>query len=104
MKITLTPKFYMHLSLVLAVLLWMIDTLIDILQILAVKSEVDLGISPPVHKLIEAVFLIFVIIFYRYQIRSVEGSNFVDLLWRVFATGLVTTIISLVIQTILQYY
>lgn len=98
MKVTLTPKFYMRFSLVLAVLLWMIDTLIDILQILAVKSEVDLGISPLVHQLIEAVFLIFVIIFYRYRIRSVEGSNFVDLLWRVFATGLITTIISLVIR------
>ncbi len=98
MKITLTPKFYMRLSLVLAVLLWLIDTLIDILQILAVKSEVDLGISPLVHKLIEAVFLIFVIIFYRYRIRTVEGGNFVDLLWRVFATGLITTIISLVIR------
>lgn len=98
MKITLTPKFYMRLSLVLAVLLWLIDTLIDILQILAEKSEVNLGISPEVHQLIGAVFLIFVIIFFRFRIKQVEGGNFVDLLWRVFATGLITTIISLAIR------
>jgi serine phosphatase RsbU (regulator of sigma subunit) len=88
----------MRFSLVLAVLLWVIDTLIDILQILAIKSEVNLGINPVVHQLIEAVFLIFVIIFYRYRIQSIESGNFIDLLWRVFATGLITTITSLVIR------
>lgn len=98
MKITLTPKFYMRTSLVLAVLLWLIDTLIDILQILAVKSDVNLGISPLVHQLIGALFIILVMTFYRYRVRAVEGGNFVDLLWRVFATGLITTIISLAIR------
>lgn len=98
MKITLTPKFYMRTSLVLAVLLWLIDTLIDILQILAIKSDVNLGISPLVHQLIGALFIILVMTFYRYRVRAVEGGNFVDLLWRVFATGLITTIISLAIR------
>jgi len=97
MKITLTPKFYMRLSLVLAVLLWLIGTLIDILQLLAVRSEVDLGISPIVIQLIECIFLIFVMVYFRYRVKSVESGNFIDLLWRVFATGLITTIISLVI-------
>lgn len=97
MKITLTPKFYMRLSLVLAILLWLMSTLIDILQILADKSDVNLGISPFLTELIQSVFLIFVIVYFRFRIKSVESGNFIDLLWRVFATGLITTIISLVI-------
>jgi sigma-B regulation protein RsbU (phosphoserine phosphatase) len=60
MKITLTPKFYMRLSLVLAVLLWLIATLIDVLQLLATRSDVKLGIDPVVTNLLEAVFLIMV--------------------------------------------
>ena len=87
----------MRLSLVLAVLLWLIGTLIDILQLLAVRSEVDLGINPFLDKLIESVFLILVMAYFRYRIKTVETSNFIDLLWRVFATGLITTIISLII-------
>ncbi len=87
----------MRLSLVLAVLLWLIGTLIDILQLLADRSDVNLGINPILTKLIESVFLILVMIYFRYRISTTESGNFIDLLWRVFATGLVTTIISLVI-------
>jgi len=97
MKITLTPKFYMRLSLVLAVLLWLIATLIDVLQLLATRSDVKLGIDPLVTNLLEAVFLIMVFAYFRFRIKSVDSSNFLDLLWRVFATGLITTIASLLI-------
>lgn len=36
--------------------------------------------------------------FYRYNITRSESSNFVDLLWRVFATGLIAAIVALGIQ------
>ncbi|WP_420384958.1 GAF domain-containing SpoIIE family protein phosphatase [Roseivirga sp.] len=94
----LTPKFYMRLSLVLAILIWLIVSLIDVLQLLAFRSGVDLGISREVPVLLIDFFYVFVIIYYRLRIREVDGGNFVDLLWRVFATGLVTTIISLVFK------
>lgn len=87
----------MRLSLALAVLLWLIGTLIDILELLADRSDVDLGISPFLSQLIESIFLILVMVYFRYRIKTSETSNFIDLLWRVFATGLITTMISLAI-------
>lgn len=82
----------------LAVLLWLIVMLIDVLQLLAVRSEIDLGIKPQIPLLIEDLFFVFIVIYYRFRISKVESGNFVDLLWRVFATGLVTTIISLIFR------
>jgi len=45
-------------------------------------------------------FLFFLYIFYKYRIEKAENISFIDLLWRVFVTGLVTTIISLFFQLI----
>ncbi len=94
-SLKLTPKFYMRLSLVLAILIWLIVSLIDVLQLLAFKSGVDLGISKEVPILLIDFFYVFIILYYRFKVRNVDNGNFVDLLWRVFATGLITTIISL---------
>ena len=91
----LTPKFYMRLSMVLAILLWLIASLIDVLQVFAIKNGVELGISPSIPLLLMDFFYVFIIVYYRFRIRKVDSGNFVDLLWRVFAIGLVTTIISL---------
>lgn len=94
-SLKLTPKFYMRLSLVLAILIWLIVSLIDVLQLLAFRSGVDFGISREVPILLIDFFYIFVLIYYRYRVQNVDNGNFVDLLWRVFATGLITTVISL---------
>ncbi len=41
------------------------------------------------------IFILLLYIFYRIQIISADGINVLDLLWRVFVTGLVATLISL---------
>ena len=97
-NIQLTPKFYMRLSITMAILIWLIATLIEVLDLLAVRSGVDLEIPRYLPTLLIDFFFIFILIFYRFRIQRVESGNFVDLLWRVFATGLVTTIISLAIR------
>ncbi|KYG82575.1 hypothetical protein AWN68_15105 [Roseivirga echinicomitans] len=70
-------------------------TLLDVLQVLAVRSDVDLGISPTVSVLIMDFFFVFVVLFYRLRITKVESTDFIDYLWRVFAIGLIATLVSL---------
>lgn len=88
----------MRSSVTMAVLIWVIATLIRILEILAVKSGVDLEISKYLPILLQDLFYVFILVYYRYKIRTVESGGFVDLLWRVFAIGLVTTVISISIR------
>lgn len=40
-------------------------------------------------------------IYYKFKIEKEEGLNFTDLLWRVFATGLVVTVVSLGLRLVL---
>ena len=45
-----------------------------------------------------SIFVFFTFVYYRYVITKADSLNFTDLLWKVFITGLVTTLISLGIQ------
>mgnify|MGYP003633662025 FL=1 len=87
----------MRISLAISTLLWLIMTLLDVLQVLAVRSDVDLGISPIVPVLIMDFFFVFVVLYYRLRITKVESTDFIDYLWRVFAIGLIATLVSLAI-------
>ena len=97
MKGKLTPRFYMRFSFAIATLLWLALTLLDVLQVLASRSQVDLGISPLVPLLLIDLFFVFVGIHYRFRTKKIESGNFIDFLWQVFAIGLLATLISLAI-------
>lgn len=88
----------MRSSVTMAVILWLIGTSVQVLEVLAVKSGVDLEISRYLPILLQDTFYVFILVYFRFKIRAVESGGFIDLLWRVFATGLVTTIISLSIR------
>ncbi len=47
------------------------------------------------------VFIISVYFFYRLNIASQEGFNIIDLLWKVFVTGLIATVVSLLSNVLL---
>ena len=98
MKLKPTSKFYMRATVVLAVLLWVAATLLSVLQVFAEGSGVNLGVSKNVTELIQSFFFVCIIVYYHFRIKRVESGNYVDLLWRVFAIGLVTTITSLIIE------
>jgi len=49
-----------------------------------------------------SIYVFTLFIFYKYKIEKAESINFVDLLWKVFVTGLVITIVSLAFQLLLS--
>lgn len=90
-----TNKMILRLTMVIGILLWVALTFVNGLQVFDEIYEVNMGISQQLPALLLDLFFIAFIIYYRLNINKVESSNFVDLLWRVFAIGLVTTVISL---------
>lgn len=99
MKLKPTPKFYLRASLAIGVLLWLAKTLLDLLRVFADASGVGMeGVSENVSLTLEAFFFIAFLVYYRLRIDKAESNNFVDLIWRVFAIGLVTTITALIIS------
>jgi len=99
MKLKPTPKFYLRTALAVGTLLWLAKTLLDVTLSIAEASglEMESG-SENLSKTLEAFFFIAFLIYYRLRIDKAESNNFVDLIWRVFAIGLVTTITALIID------
>lgn len=52
-------------------------------------------------RILLGIFLLMLFIFYKYKIEKSDTINFVDLLWRVFVTGLVITMVSLLFRLFL---
>ena len=92
-----TPKFYLRASLTLGILLWLTKTLPDI-QISADAPSAGMkGISENVSFTLEAFSFIAFIFYYRLRFNKIERNDFVNLIWRALAIGLVSFAVSFII-------
>lgn len=91
----LSSKAIIRLSTLAAIICWIAMVFTDIFIVFSDISKVDAGISRELPPVLLSLFILSVFIFYKYRIEKAESINFVDLLWNVFVTGLVTTIVSL---------
>lgn len=91
----------MRLTLLGAVICWLVLAFSDVTILFSNLK----GLSPDVPGWLPAVMLdLFVICqfyFYKFRIERDETLNFTDLLWKVFATGLITTVVSLALRLIM---
>lgn len=94
----LSQKGIIRLSATFAFIFWVLLTIVDILAMFAQQNQMAFGIPSFVGNALVALFAVSLIIFYKYNIGKAESVNFVDLLWRVFVTGLITTVVSLIID------
>ncbi|MDH5474910.1 MAG: GAF domain-containing protein [Cyclobacteriaceae bacterium] len=89
-----TRKAISQLSLVVAVLLWISFMVSDMFVVFGNTSNIDSGFSHNLPNIIFSLFIIAIYLFYKFKIGRAETVNFTDLLWRIFVTGLISTIIS----------
>ena len=95
----ISQKGILRISVILGILLWSLLMIIDILELFSTTNDIAFGVPEYVGKVLLALFVVSLVIYYRYNIGKAESINFVDLLWRVFVTGLLATIVSLGIET-----
>lgn len=62
-------------------------------------NDLNAGIEKYVPNIFFIAYAISVFVFYRYRIESAQGGNFIELLWKIFVTGLLTTVVSLVLKS-----
>jgi phosphoserine phosphatase RsbU/P len=101
--ISVRTKAIIRLLFTLGVVTWLALVFTDISIVFSstspnVKQDVPLWIP----SLLLNLFILCIFYYYKLKIERDEVLNFVDLLWRVFATGLVATVISLTLR-LLQY-
>jgi len=72
----------------------------DITILFGQINDLDAGIEQNVPNIFFLIYTLSIFIFYRYRITAAQSGNFIDLLWKIFATGLLTTVISLALKSL----
>lgn len=62
-------------------------------------NDLNAGIEKYVPNIFFMAYAISLFVFYRYRIESAQSGNFIELLWKIFVTGLLTTVLSLVLKS-----
>lgn len=98
----LSIKSILRISLALGVISWILFVGSDLTATLLPNEK---PWNPPTLRyFLFDTFIISVFVYYRYSVGRAESVNFIDLLWRVFVTGLLTTVVSLVLKSILLVF
>ena len=98
----LSAKAIIRISTLVAILSWVALIFTDLSVIFSTASGIDASVDSEVPKILLSLFSFSVFLYYKFKIEKAESINFVDLLWKVFVTGLVVTIISLFFRLILN--
>ncbi|MGB3183215.1 MAG: GAF domain-containing SpoIIE family protein phosphatase [Cyclobacteriaceae bacterium] len=94
----LSARHIRRISLLLAVVFWLGLLITDLFFQFSAVNNIDSGINKNLPIILLDLFIVLLFIYYRYRIGKAESVNFIDLLWRVFVTGLIATVVSLLIQ------
>ncbi len=100
----MSTRAKIRLSFLLGVLSFILFSFFDLYFLLLNKYEVKESFADLLPQVFLTLFIISTIFYYRYEITKAESINFMDLLWKVFITGLITTIISLAIRLFFNFY
>lgn len=94
----LSNKGITRLSVVFAFIFWSLLLVVDLLILFGESHNLKFDIPAVLPRAMMVLFIFNIVLYYRYTIIKAESVNFLDLLWKVFVTGLLTTILSLVIR------
>jgi phosphoserine phosphatase RsbU/P len=93
-------KAIIRLLFTVGVITWLALVFTDISIVFSSTNNLKPDIPLWVPNIILNLFILTLYYYYKFKIERDEVLNFVDLLWRVFATGLIATVISLVLKLV----
>ena len=94
----LSEKLEIRLSFLAGILSWLLFTFFDLYLLFVDQYQLNVDLSAILPQIFLTTLVLSTLSYYRYTITKADSINFIDLLWRVFITGLVTTIGSLFIR------
>jgi serine phosphatase RsbU (regulator of sigma subunit) len=94
----MSRKLIIRLAFLGGIIFWLFYTSTNIYWLLVDSYDVKEELSRILPQVFFSFFVVCLFVYYRYVVTKADTLNFTDLLWKVFITGLVTTLISLGIQ------
>ena len=78
---------------------WLGMAFTDLTILFSNTNGIDPGIEDYVPHVFYVLYVVSLFVFFKYRVEKAESVNFIDLLWKIFVTGLVTTIGSLILKS-----
>ena len=94
----LKGKTIVRLTFIGSIVVWVILLFSDLTILYSDLKGLPSGVPLWLPRLMLDLFIIFLFYYYKYKIELDEALTFPDLLWKVFATGLIATVVSLVLR------
>ncbi|MEM6643452.1 MAG: SpoIIE family protein phosphatase [Bacteroidota bacterium] len=94
----MSDKLKRRISLLGAILFWVLFAGSNLYLVFVKNYEMKVDFSRVFPQVCFSLFVVSTFSYYRYIVSKADSLNFTDLLWKVFVTGLVTTLISLAIR------
>lgn len=93
-------KTIVRLTFLGSIIVWVILLLSDLTVLYSDIKGLPSGVPAWLPRLMLDLFIILLFYYYKYKIERDETLNFPDLLWKVFATGLIATVVSLALRLV----
>ena len=95
---TLSNDLKIKIAVVLSIISWLLFAISSWLVVFTQLHGIPNEYQEHLPKLFYVILFLSLYLFFKTSIRKVDQGNLTDLLWKVFATGLITTGISLLLQ------
>ena len=96
----MSSKSIIRVALFIAVLAWVAMSFTDLTILFGTLNDLDSGIEHYVPDIFFIIYVVALYVFYKNRVETTQSSNFIDLLWKIFVTGLLTTVISLALKSV----
>lgn len=94
----MSNKLITRLSLLGGILFWLLFSIFDVYFLFIEKYEMKVNLTPVLPRIFFLLFIVSTFLFYRGKVTKADSVNFIDLLWKIFITGLVTTVGALIVR------
>ncbi|MEM9326460.1 MAG: GAF domain-containing SpoIIE family protein phosphatase [Bacteroidota bacterium] len=94
----MSQKLKIRISFLVGLIAWVLYVFFNIYTLMLQRYDMRENLAAVMPQIFLTIFIVATMTYYRYKITKAESINFIDLLWKVFITGLIATIISLGIQ------
>ncbi len=96
----MSKKLTAQIALGLSILAWLSLSIVDLSNLFSIGNNIDSGFNEKLPNLLFLGYVISLFTFYKARVEIADRLNIIDLLWKIFVTGMLTTVVSLSIRSL----
>ncbi len=96
----MSKKLTAQIALGLSIMAWLALSIVDLSNQFSAGNNIDSGFSEKLPNMLFFGYVISLFIFYKAKVELADRLNLIELLWKIFVTGMLTTVVSLFIKSL----